>query len=175
MEIKFNYRKQVAPELLFAEANRKLNANDKLEDVIDMLYSIAKEYPEFGKVYNHLGWIFETKFRDYAKAEENYKLALELSPDYPAVYENYAFTLERLAKYEELEEVIKKGLEQPATNKEAMHRLYGRLYELRGDFDKAIVEFRKAIALSFSTEEINELDEGIKRCERKKTILRTEE
>jgi len=175
MEIKFNYRKEVTPELLFSEANRKLNANESLEEVIDMLYAISKDYPNFGKVYNHLGWIFETKFRDYAKAEENYKMALDLSPDYPAIYENYAYTLERLGKLDEMEALLKKGLDQPATNKEAIHRLYGRLHELKGDFDKAIVEFRHAITNSFSNDDINELEEGIKRCEKKKALLRTEE
>jgi len=155
MLVKFNYRKEIAPELLFSEENRKLNNGENLEEFVVMLYNIAKEYPKFGKVYNHLGWIFETKFRDFAKAEENYKMALQLSPDYPAIYENYAYTLERLGKLDEMDDLLKKALEQPATNKEAIYRLYGRLFELRGDFEKAIAEYRHAITNSFSGEDIN--------------------
>lgn len=175
MAIVFNYKKEIEAEVLFAEANKKLNNPETFEEALDMLYRISKDFPSFGKVYNHLGWVFETKFRDYKKAEENYKLALEMSPEYPATYENYAYVLERLGKLDELEDLLKKAFEQESTNKEAINRIYGRFYELKGDFDKAISQYKNAILHSFSNEDILDLQDSIKRCENKKTLLRVEE
>ncbi len=170
MAIVFNYKKELEADLLFAEANRKLNIPESFEQALELLYKISKEYPKFGKVYNHLGWVFETKFRDYKKAEENYKLALELSPEYPPIYENYAFVLEKLGRLDELKELLDKALKVESTNKDAIFRLYGRYYELIGELDNSISSYRNAIMKSFDNDFIAELQSAIKRCEDKKLL-----
>ncbi len=41
-----------------------------------MLEAIIAEDPSFSKAHNHLGWIYETKLRDYENAELHYRQAL---------------------------------------------------------------------------------------------------
>lgn len=173
--IKFKPRKELAPEILFAEANRKLNANERLDEVLDMLFQISKDYPHFGKVYNHLGWIYETKFKDFIKAEENYQKALELAPDYPAVYENYLSVLERMNKLDKMKEILDLALKSELSNKTAIHEFYGRYYELKGEYDLAIREYRSSIESCFSMQIISDLKDCIKRCHEKSQFLNNEE
>ena len=51
-------------------------ATNKLEKILDI-------DPNFGKAYNHLGYLYEVKFKEYEKGETLYKLCLEKSPMYP--------------------------------------------------------------------------------------------
>ena len=60
---------------MFFEADA-LIAQGKITEAISTLEAILVEDASFGKAYNHLGWIYETKFKDYAKAEEFYKKCL---------------------------------------------------------------------------------------------------
>ena len=49
-------------------------ATNKLEKIIDM-------DSNFGKAYNHLGYLYEVKFKEFEKGETLYKLCLEKKPD----------------------------------------------------------------------------------------------
>lgn len=61
-----------------------------------------------GRAYNHLAWLYETKYQDFAKAEEYYKKAIEFAPEYPESYTNYAVVLSSFERYDELEKHLKK-------------------------------------------------------------------
>jgi len=67
----------VKSEDLFQLADRDIK-DGYIERGHESLINILKDNPSFGKAHNHLGWMYETKFQDYVKAEEHYKKALEL-------------------------------------------------------------------------------------------------
>src|ERR1700753_3318011 len=96
-------------ESMFQEADRLLNEKAMAEG-LNMLKSILQEEPTFGKAYNHIGWIYETQYKDYATAEANYKKALEYTPEYQATYYNYAVVLSVLQRWDDLTKLLNKGL-----------------------------------------------------------------
>ncbi|NQY06925.1 MAG: tetratricopeptide repeat protein [Flavobacteriaceae bacterium] len=138
-------------------------ATNKLEDIIN-------EDPNFGKAYNHLGYMYEAKFKEYEKAETLYKIAIEKSPNYPAVYYNYAVLLSTLGKYDELKVLLAKALLVPGITKATVHNEYGIMYEQLGDLDKAIESYREAGKLTLSGDVLNRVKASIERCKNKKEL-----
>ena len=55
-------------------------------------------------------------------------------------------------------------------NKSRIMNEYGLMYEIQGEYDKAIEHFRKAIRYTLSDVDLDVYEKSIKRCERKKSI-----
>jgi len=81
MEKNFNNNDDVELDNLFFEADNLIKDN-LIGDAYNKLMSIIQKNPRYGRAYNHLGWLFETKYKDLNKAEEYYQKALEYSPEY---------------------------------------------------------------------------------------------
>ncbi len=139
-------------------------ATNKLEKILDI-------DPNFGKAYNHLGYLYEVKFKEYEKGETLYKLCLEKSPMYPAVYYNYAILLSTLNKWDELKELLDTAVNIPGITKSTIYNEYGIMYEQQGKLDEAIEHYRKA-ALSTLDKMVLERAKGsIDRCKMKKDLM----
>jgi tetratricopeptide (TPR) repeat protein len=136
-----------------------------------MLEDILAEAPDFGKAHNHLGWLYETKFKNFSRAEEHYKLAIKFSPDYPAAYYNYCYCLSTLRKFDELERVLEAAIKVPGINYATIYNEYGLLREIQGKLDDAIHYFKLHIQNSFDSKSIETATESIRRCERKKQLI----
>lgn len=135
-------------------------ASNKLEQIIDM-------DPNFGKAYNHLGYLYEVKFKDYEKGETLYKLALEKSPMYPSVYYNYAVCLSTLGKFDQLKELLDTALTIPGITKATIYNEYGIMYEQQGEITKAIDNYKKAAQLTLSNDVLSRTKNSIERCKQK--------
>ena len=61
-------RAELEAEELFAQADKLLN-DGVIMDAVDKLSTILKRNPRFGKAYNHLGWVYETKYKNMARAK----------------------------------------------------------------------------------------------------------
>ena len=59
-------------EELFRQADTDIK-NGKYEAAVKVLEQIIEANPRFGKAYNHLGWMHETKFRNLRVAEKYYR------------------------------------------------------------------------------------------------------
>jgi tetratricopeptide (TPR) repeat protein len=139
-------------------------ATNKLEKIIDM-------DPDFGKAYNHLGYLYEVKFKEYEKGETLYKLCLEKSPMYPPVYYNYSVLLSTLGKYDELKELLDTAINIPGITKSTIYNEYAIMYEQQAQLDEAIAYYKKA-ALSTLDKGVLERAKGsIDRCKMKKELL----
>lgn len=155
---------------MFFEADQ-LIAEKKLSDAINTLESILIEAPDYGKAYNHLGWIYETKYKDIKKAEEFYKKCVLYSPDYPAVYINLAIVLSSQGKYEELETHLNSALQVPGVEKSSIYNEFAIMYELQGKFHQAIESYKNAIRNTLSENNLETYNKSIKRCKTKLEIL----
>ena len=91
-------RAELECEELFIQADRLLGENATLE-AVEKLSQILKRNPRFGKAYNHLGWVYETKYKNSQRAEEYYKAAIAYAPNYNAVYLNYCYLLSNAARF----------------------------------------------------------------------------
>ncbi|NJO02662.1 MAG: hypothetical protein HC880_14120 [Bacteroidia bacterium] len=158
---------------LFFKADNEIKEG-LIAEAYDTLTYIIEQDTEFGKAYNHLGWIYETKYKSYQKAEECYKLALKYSPDYTPVYLNYAILLSTLEKFDELEHHLEAALLVPGINKSKIWNEYGIMNELKGDYNRAIDAYKKSIRFSLVNEDIERYEQSIARCKKKRTEVLSE-
>ncbi|MEX2231505.1 MAG: hypothetical protein WD824_05060 [Cyclobacteriaceae bacterium] len=148
-----------------------LIAENRLSDAAKLLEDILLDAPDFGKAHNHMGWLFETKFKNLHRAEEHYKLALKFNPEYTAAYYNYAYLLSSLRKFDELEKLLKECINVPGISYATIYSEYGLMREMQGEIDDAIHYFKLHIKNSFDFKSIETASESIQRCERKKQLL----
>lgn len=140
------------------------------EEAVRKLEEILVEDPTFGKAYNHLGWLNETKLQDYEKAESFYQKALQTAPNYPAVYSNYSVLLSNLGKFDVLTNVLEQGLTTPGVDKSLMYNEFGIMNELQGDFSKAIEYYTKCAKTTLVKDTMDRAMLSIERCKTKQTL-----
>ncbi|MDY8137108.1 hypothetical protein [Aquimarina sp. 2201CG5-10] len=139
-------------------------ATNKLEKIIDI-------DPDFGKAYNHLGYLYEVKFKEFDKGETLYKLCLEKSPMYPSVYYNYAVLLSTLSKWEELKELLDSAMNIPGITKATIYNEYAIMYEQQGKLDDAIDYYKKCGLNTLDKNTLNRAKDSLERCQSKKELL----
>jgi tetratricopeptide (TPR) repeat protein len=154
----------------FIEADNLIKDN-LLSEAVNFLNDILAEAPDFGKAHNHLGWIYETKIKDYTKAEEHYKLALKFSPEYTATYYNYSILLSTLRRYNELLTLLDKAVNIAGINLATIYNEYAIMYESQGKYDEAIKYYKLYVQNSYDNKMIETAADSITRCKRKKEIL----
>lgn len=153
-------------EQLFADADKLLNEG-QIADAVGLLTKIIQRNPKFGKAYNHLGWVYETKYKNYAKAEENYRLALQYAPEYSAAYINFAYFLSTLQRFQELKTHLEKALTVSSVSKETIYNEFGIMYEQQGNPETALDYYVKAAMCSFDEAKFKKYKSGIERCKEK--------
>jgi tetratricopeptide (TPR) repeat protein len=156
-------------EELLNQANHDIK-DGFFDEATKKLEQIISENPNFGKAYNHLGYMYEVKFRDFDKGETLYKLAIEKSPLYTATYYNYAILLSTLGKFDELKELLDTALTIPGIIKATVYNEYGIMLEQQGKLDEAIEYYRKCALNSMDTNVIERAKLSIDRCRLKKEI-----
>jgi tetratricopeptide (TPR) repeat protein len=154
----------------FMDADNMIKDN-YIAEAVRLLNEILEEAPDFGKAHNHLGWIYETKTKDYTKAIEHYRLALKFTPDYAAAYYNYAIVLSTLRQYEELEKLLNDALKVKGINFATIYNEFAIMNEAQGKYDEAIKNYKLYIQNSYDNKMIETAADSIKRCERKKELL----
>ncbi|MFD0796645.1 hypothetical protein ACFQZJ_04180 [Maribacter chungangensis] len=142
----------------------------KLEAAVEKLEQILSEEPTFGKAYNHLGWLNETKFKNFEQAEKYYKLALQYAPEYAAAYKNYAILLSTLQKYDTLKDLLKQALQVPGMDKATIYNEYGILYEQLEQYDTAIKYYKDAAKATMNDKTLQTALDSIKRCNTKMSL-----
>lgn len=164
-----NMHYQARLEELFNQAD--LDIKDGLyEAAVKKLEDILVENPNYGKAYNHLGWMYETKFRDLTKAEEFYKKALEKAPNYPAIYTNYSILLSTLGKYQELELLLNQAMVTPGVDKANISNEFGIMYEQMGNFSKAIENYTNCAKMTLAKDTMDRAMTSIERCKTKMSL-----
>lgn len=157
-------------EELLESANRDFK-DGYYENAVQKLEDILTEDPTFGKAYNHLGWFYETKAKDYKKAEKFYKLALEYAPEYLAVYNNYTILLSNLKQFDRLKPFLEQALKVPGIDKANIYNEFGIMCEQQQNFNKAIEYYKKCLLGTLNNDKLKNAQESIKRCETKLNLL----
>ncbi|MBX7052775.1 MAG: hypothetical protein K1X54_12125 [Flavobacteriales bacterium] len=155
---------------LFFEADQLIK-EQKYTEAISTLQAILIEAPDYGKAYNHLGWIYDTKYRNYQMAEDHYRKCIAYTPEYTPVYLNLSITLSTLGKYDDQKTILMKALDVPGIDKATINNELGIMYELLGQFDDANEHYKLAIRYSLVDANIELYMNSIDRCKKKKSIL----
>src|SRR5690606_30655458 len=140
------------------------------ESAIKCLEAILVEDANFGTAYSHLGWLYETKFRDLSKAEEFYQKGLQKAPHYPAIYTDYSVLLSTLGKHETLELVLQQGLSVPGVDKSTMFNEFGIMHEQKGNYDQAIYYYKECEKATLAKDKLDRAIASIERCKTKLTL-----
>jgi tetratricopeptide (TPR) repeat protein len=151
---------------LFFEADTLIKEK-KITEAISVLEAILVEAPDYGRAYNHLGWIFETQYRDFIKAEDMYKRCIALDPNYTPIYLNTSILLSTLGKYDEQKDLLAKALTVPGIDKPGMYNEMAIASEMQGQYDEAIENYKTAIRLSLVDANIDTYMASIERCKKK--------
>ena len=155
---------------LFFEADSLIKER-KITEAISTLEAILVEAPDYGRAYNHLGWIYETQYRDYAKAEDFYKRCIALDPNYTPAYLNLSINLSTLGKYEEQLTYLDAALLIPGIDRAGMYNEMAIAKELLGQFEEAIRFYKEAIRFTLVDANLATYSASIDRCMRKVDIL----
>ena len=92
---------------LFYEADAKIKEG-KHADAMQTLEAILAEAPDYGKAYNHLAWLYDTKYRNMAKAAEYYEKVPGV--DKASVYNEYGIMYEMQGRYDEAVKKYKEAI-----------------------------------------------------------------
>jgi tetratricopeptide (TPR) repeat protein len=147
----------------------------RIDDAVNLLNEIIMEDPLYGKAHNHLGYVYETKVKDYLKAAEHYKICLQSAPDYTPVYYNYSILLSMLKRFDEQKLLLEKALLVPGINKATIMNEFAILYEGLEQWEKAIEAYREVVRSTFDNKVIDAAIESVVRCEKKKRFLTGED
>lgn len=170
-QLNTNYdRSYIECEQMFSDADKLINEG-QIPEAVDKLVKITQRNPKFGKAFNHLGWIYETKYKNYSRAEEFYKLAIQNAPEYAAPYLNYAYFLSAMSRFDELQTHLDKALTVPSVSKEILYNEYGIMYETQGNPQQAIDFYFKAAMIAFDDAKFKKYQESIERCKRKIELM----
>jgi tetratricopeptide (TPR) repeat protein len=163
-------RAELESEELFAQADRLLNDGVVME-AVEKLSQILKRNPRFGKAYNHLGWVFETKYKNTARAEEYYKAAMQYAPNYNASYLNYTYFLSNLGRFEELKAHLDRISQIPGIAKDTIYNEYAIMYEMTGNPQAAMDYYQKAAIVTLDSLKLDKYKESVERCKKKLELL----
>ncbi|MBB4117770.1 tetratricopeptide (TPR) repeat protein [Mesonia hippocampi] len=156
-------------EEMLNNANTAIKEN-RYEDASSILEEIISIDPNFGKAYNHLAYLYDTKFRAYEKAETLYTLCLEKSPEYPPLYYNFAMLLSNLEKWEDLKNLLDKAIHVVGITKSTIYNEYGIMYEQQNKFDTAIEYYKKSALSTIDNNALKRIKTSIDRTKQKKAI-----
>ena len=91
-----------------------------------------------------LGWIAKYYDYDYPEAERQFKLSIELNPNYSTAHEFYGTLLSNLGRHEEAENQFRRALELEPLSL-GTNRMYGETLTLARRYDDAIAQLKKTI------------------------------
>ncbi|MDD3459566.1 MAG: hypothetical protein PHO74_08865 [Weeksellaceae bacterium] len=152
---------------LFLEAGRAIDNSD-LSSAKSLLNEILLIDPAHSRAHNHLGWIYETKLKDFEKAQMHYELAIKFSKgNYPVVYVNFVYLLIEYGHYDRAGEVIEEAMDIQGVDYATLIFQKGQIAESHQKFIDAAKNYMLARKLTFSKELMNVLDNEIKRVKSK--------
>lgn len=148
-----------------------LISQELIEEAKAVLNGILEENPNYGKAHNHLGWIYKTKEGNPEKAENHYKQAIEITPEYGATYLNYIYLLSEQRRYNELEQLLYNAENVADVSKSNLSREWAYFYEDTRQYEKAIEKYKDYALTLYDNSSIEKAKEGIVRCKQKLEIL----
>lgn len=151
-------------ETMLAQANALLQEK-QIRESAELLFKILQRNSQFGKAYNHLGWIYEIEYKNYARAEEYYKNAMKYEPGYSASYSHYARLLSNCGRFDELKAHLDIAFTVITVPKEVIYSEFAIMYEMQENPEAAMNYYVKAAMTTLDVKKITLYQESINRCQ----------
>lgn len=157
-------------ENLFFEADQLIDEN-KIIEAKETLIDLLREYPDYGRAHNHLGWIYSVKLNNHSKAKKHLELALKFAPDYQGAYSNYSYLLIEMNLYDEMINFGKKTVNDKTADKGTIYNKMAQAYELKDELMKAFEFYKFAIKGAVNNQFLDEVYASINRVKGKMNIF----
>jgi tetratricopeptide (TPR) repeat protein len=151
----------------------KLVREDQAGEAASLLHECLLRFPDAGKAYALLGHIYDRFFREPYKAEEYFKKAMILAPDFTETYLYYSEALLAQERYTEMTAMLNKALETTAAAKDHVYFLFGQMNEKQSKFEEAIEDYQKGIIYCMNSDELIRYQSAIQRCLTKQRMYNT--
>jgi tetratricopeptide (TPR) repeat protein len=157
-------RSHLECETMLVQANTLIR-DKRSQESVELLLKILQRNPQFGKAYNHLGYVYELDYVDYTRAEEYYKKAMQYEPQYSPSYTHYARLLATCKRFDELKVHLDKALTIPTVSDEKVYFEYGLMYEMQQNPEAAMNYYVKAAMTTLETDQVTSYQKAINRCQ----------
>ena len=137
-------------ENLFLEVGKAIDVRD-ISVAKALLEEILLIDPGYGRAHNHLGWIYETKIKDFKRAKRHYELAIKFCKGtYPVVFVNFGYLLIEFGDLEEALKIIEEGLLVPGADKATLFYQKGKIAEHQQNYVQAFRTYQLAQKMNFN-------------------------
>lgn len=137
-------------ENLFLEVGKAIDDRD-ISVAKALLEEILLIDPGYGRAHNHLGWIYETKIKDFKRAKRHYELAIKFCKGtYPVVFVNFGYLLIEFGDLEEALKIIEEGLLVPGADKATLFYQKGKIAEHQQNYAQAFRTYQLAQKMNFN-------------------------
>jgi tetratricopeptide (TPR) repeat protein len=146
--------------------------NNNYHEAFQKFENILYEDPSFAPAHNSIGWIYKTQFDNYEMAETHFTAAMKIDPQYPHSYFHLASIYIDQERYAELKRHLDRCLKISTIDKAWVYYRLGMLDEIKGNYEKAMREYKNAILHCFNNDKIKSYQADIERCKTKATIAK---
>lgn len=154
-------------ESLFLDASRAIDERE-YSKAKEILEEILMTDPAYARAHNHMGWIYETKFKDFDKAKMHYELAIKFGgKSYPVAYVNYAYTLIDSGYYTKAWEIIEEALKVKGADTATLTYQKGKIAEFQKNYRLAYGFYSLAIRRSANNDFCEMVQKNVKRLRTK--------
>jgi len=142
-----------------------------LEEVVENLgYALSYDAEHVGANYL-MGRLHMEQFQNYNEAESYFVAAISIEPGHLKTCEYYIRLLIRLRRFAEAKKLIDFTMSRKGVVMASIFRLQALMYEHQRDYPKSLECLKNALLEAFNHQQINFLNEEIKRVEDKQTMV----
>ncbi len=153
-------------ETMLAKADTLIQQK-RTQESVELLLKIVQCNPQFGKAYNHLGYVYEVYYRDYTRAEEYYKKAMKYEPEYSPSYTHYARLLSSCGRFDALKAHLDTAFTIITIPKEVIYNEYAIMYEMQENPEVAMNYYVQAAMTTLNVNKMELYQVSISRCQMK--------
>ena len=132
-----------------------------------ILKDLLEAEPQYARTYFQLGKIYYYEVQDYQSAGYYFKRCTELEPGFPDVYQHYLKLLVFLRMEKQAKQIVDYAVSLPGVNTAVIYHQLGLLEEILQNWELALENYYKALKSAISDEEIENLQQALKRIQLK--------
>lgn len=142
-------------------------------EAASILQECLLRFPDAGKAHALMGHLYDHFFHEPLTAEDHFRKAMILAPDFTGTYLYYAEALLAQERYTEMTAMLNKALETTGAEKDAVYNLFGLMNEKQSKYEEAVDDYQRAVLYCLDSDVIVIYQKSISRCIAKQKMYNT--